>query len=86
MKDNVIDLSKRTGLATMQSPKQALEQALEYIGEKGSFEKGNKLLILGLDDTNENFSVSFVQAGMKMSECVALCEVAKTIFKEEMGY
>jgi len=81
----IINLSKITGDAGMQSPKQALEDAISEIGQRGAFMNGKKLLILGLDDDG-GFQVSFIQAGMKMSECVSLCEVAKTIFLSEMNY
>lgn len=64
----------------------ALLDASEMIGKKGAFENGKKVLILALDDIDGNYSVSFVQAGMKMSECISLCEVAKTIFLEQMNY
>ena len=83
---DVINLGKETGNGTLQSPSQALNDALESIGQNGAFEKGKKLLILALDDTEENYSISFIQAGMKMSECNNLCDIAKALFKEEMGY
>lgn len=70
----------------MITPEQALTDALEYIGKRAAFKNGKKILILGLDDTDENFNISFIQAGMKMSECVALCDCAKSIFKKEMNY
>lgn len=70
----------------MVTPEQALTDALESIGKRGAFEKGKKILILGLDDTDENFNISFIQAGMRMSECVAVCSCAKSLFKREMNY
>ena len=33
-----------------------------------------------------NYEVSFVQAGMKMSECLTLCEISKSLFLEQMNY
>ena len=82
----VTKLSDKAGDGTMQSPQQALEAALNDIGKYGAFENGKKLLILALDDTQKNYNVSFIQAGMKMSECISLCETAKTIFLREMDY
>ncbi len=82
----VVNLGKKTRNAMMQSPSQALNDALESVGQYGAFEKGKKLLILALDDTEENYSISFIQAGMKMSDCNNLCDIAKALFKEEMGY
>lgn len=83
---DVISLANKTGDAAFQSPKQALEDALNDIGKRGAFENGKKLLILALDDNDEEYNVSFIQAGMKMSDCVGLCEVAKTIFLKNMEY
>ena len=83
---NVISMAEKAKNGTMQTPEQALRDCISLVGEKGAFKEGKKLLVLALDDTAGNFSVSFVQAGMKMSECVALCEVAKTIFLREMEY
>jgi hypothetical protein len=83
--DKVISMANKTGNAMMQTPEQALQVALTDIGKHGAFKEGKKLLILALDD-NEQYSVSFIQAGMKMSECLTLCEVAKTIFLTKMEY
>lgn len=83
---NIVSLSDKTNNATFSSPESALRDALEELGKRGAFKQGKKLLILALDDTDENFHVSFIQAGMKMSECVAVCDVAKNIFKKNMGY
>ena len=86
MKDNITCLGQKTGDAGMTSPRMALKDAMDSLGEAGAFRDGKKLLVLGLDDTSENFAVSFIQAGMTMSQCVALCEVAKSIFLKEMNY
>ena len=84
--DNVISMANAACDGTMQSPKQALEDAIKDIGSRGAFKDGKKLLIIALDDNDDNYSISFVQAGMSMSECNNLCDIAKTIFKTEMGY
>ncbi len=85
--DNIISMSKKTGDAGMSSPREVLEDALIEVEKKesGAFKDCQKLLVLALDD-NDQYVVSFIQAGMKMSQCVALCEVAKTIFLTEMNY
>ena len=83
---NVIDLSEKTGDAGMRSQKQALEDALSEIGKRGAFENGKKLIVLALDDSDGQYSVSYVQAGMRMSECITLCEIAKSVFLKEIGY
>jgi hypothetical protein len=46
----------------------------------------NKAVILFVDDREGQFSVRFAQAGLKMSQCVTVCEIAKTVFLKEMGY
>jgi len=86
MSDDVISLANRQNDATLQSPEQALREALKDIGQYGAFKEGKKLLILALDDNHDDYNVSFIQAGMKMSECLTLCETAKIIFLEQMGY
>lgn len=81
----VISLSGATGNAGFQSPEQALRDAISEIGQSGAFKDGKKLLILALDDEGQ-YDISFIQAGMRMSECITLCEVAKAIFLREMEY
>lgn len=83
---NVIDLSEKTGDAGMRSQKQALEDALSEIGKSGAFEGGKKLIVLALDDNDGEYNISYIQAGMKMSECITLCEISKAVFLKEMGY
>jgi len=84
----VSSMAEFSGDGTKQTIKQALESALEEVGERGAFEHGKKILILALEegDNKDLYKISFVQAGMKMSECLTLCEVAKTLFLDEMGY
>lgn len=84
--DNVISLGQKTDDAKFVSVEDALREAISDIGKNGAFKNGKKVLILALDDTSENFEVSFIQAGMKMSQCVSLCEAAKAIFLRNMGY
>lgn len=82
-------LSEFTNSASFVSPVQACEDAIKELTEtnRGAFNTGcKKLLILALDETDGQFKVSFIQAGMKMSECVAVCDIAKGIFKREMNY
>ncbi len=84
--NNVVSMADAACDGTLWSQRQALECALEDVGKNGAFKKGKKLLIFALDESDGDYSVSFVQAGMKMSECVALCEVAKSVFLREMNY
>lgn len=83
---NIIELGNFTDDAKFVSPEMALNDALGDIGKRGAFEKGKKILILALDDTSGSYSISFVQAGMKSSEMVALCEISKAIFLKQLGY
>jgi len=85
MTDNIVRMSEKLGDGTFQTPEQALQDALDNIGKHGAFESGKKILILALDDDGK-YNISFIQAGMKMSECVGLCEIAKTLFLTEMEY
>lgn len=86
MTEKIISMAEKADDAAFQSPEQTLEISLNDIGKYGAFKNGKKLLVLCLDESEGNYSISFNQAGMKMSECVSLCEVAKIIFLEQMGY
>ncbi len=79
-------MSEKTNDGTLRGPREALEEAIKTIGDSGALEHGKKVLVLALDDTNDNYSVSFMQAGMTMSECNNLCDIAKSVFKKDMGY
>jgi len=83
-KDKVISLAERFEDATKWSVEDMLLDALERVrsGEKAN----KKAIVLFLDDTEDRYLHGFSQAGMAMSECVLLCEMAKTMFKDEMGY
>lgn len=83
---NIIDLGKKSGDAGHTSPRAALEDAISCLGKEGAFKKGNKLLVLCLDDTDGKYEISFINAQMKMSQCVCLCEVSKQLFLKEMNY
>lgn len=81
-------LSDKTNNAAMMSPVDALNDAIKEFeeGKRGAFEFGKKVIIIVLDDTADNFEVNWMQAGMNMSECLSVCEVAKTQFLNAMGY
>lgn len=86
MTDDVVHLGKVKRDGMMFTPEQTLRECIADLGKRGAFEKGKKLIVLCLDDTDECYRVSFQQCGMRMSECVTLCEIGKTLFKEEMEY
>lgn len=71
--------------ALLMSPTDALHEALSDIS-KGVF-KPSKLIVIMLDDSDDMYSTRFVQAGMKMSEVVALLEVQKhNIITDQMNF
>jgi len=82
----VTKMIDKTNNAFMHTIEDALNDAIKSVGKEGAFKDGKKVLILALDETDSNYSISFIQAGLKMSECVGLCETAKTIFLSEMNY
>lgn len=70
--------------AAFMTPREQLEEAIRAIDE-GKMNP-SKLLILALDDAAGEFRVIFFNAGMKSSECVAVCEAGKMIFLRDMNY
>lgn len=84
--DKVVRLGDVAHNGAMLSPKDTLEDAINDIGNNGALEKGKKLVIIALDDTDGCYNVTWYQCGMKMSECLTLCEVAKMRFFGKMGY
>ena len=81
---NIKSMGKFSNDGRLMSPTEALSTAIQDI-EDGHL-KGRKILILALNESEDQYEVNFIQAGMKMSECVLLCDIAKSLFKEEMGY
>lgn len=81
----IVNLSERSDNAAHRSPEQLLKDALTYI-EEGRFDGVKKMLILTVDEQDEQYRVHWMQAGMKNSECVALCETGKINFLTEMNY
>lgn len=59
---------------------QMLQDELEDLGDY------NKALLLKLNDKDGDYDVTFTQAGLSMSQCLALLEVIKTVILKEMGY
>ena len=79
-------MARATNNAALASPKEVLEEALDCVGKEGPLKNGTKIVIMCLDDTSGDYDVGFLQAGMRMSECLALADVAKVVFMEEMGF
>jgi len=84
--ENVTNLSDKTKNSKHWSAVQALEQAMHDHMTDGPMEDAKKVLILSLTEIDGQYKVNFTQAGMKMSECVALTEVSKSMILEHMGY
>ena len=79
-KDDVISMAERAQSGTRWSIEDMLK---DLIADKERLGEYNKAIVLLLNDDG-GYSVGFSQAGMKMSECVALCEIGKDRFKEHM--
>lgn len=74
---------------TMWTPVDALTSALkdtEAEDKKTAFSSCKKMVILALDDNDDNYSVSFIQAGMRLSECISLCRAAENVFLKQMDF
>ncbi len=84
---DVVNLAIEACDGTMQTPKMCLEECLKSdIGKRGAFKDGKKLFVVALDDSDGGYNVSWCQAGMNMSEILALIEILKGLAKEAMGY
>lgn len=84
MKTPVTMLSDKAKDATRWTVKQMLEDASQSV-DNGKY-KNNKAIILFVNDDGNAYDVGFHQAGMTMSECIALVDITKSILKREMGY
>ncbi len=83
---SITSLGKFSNNGKLYSPEETLKDALSDVGVQGALKDGKKCLVLALDESNGEYKINFYQAGMKMSECMALCEIAKSLFLEQMGY
>jgi hypothetical protein len=84
----IFDLVSHSENARHWSPEDALTDALRCIKENdGAFNKDlKKVLIIAIDDNMDDYNIGFIQAGMKMSECLAACNIAQAKFRKYMGY
>ena len=88
MPEKITRLDKFAGISN-RTVRQLLQDVLEEIAseEKATqFEPYDKAIVICLDTSENQFRVSWFQAGMRMSECLALCDVAKSSLKREMGH
>jgi len=82
-KPNIVSLGEKS----FDGKRWGVEQMmLNAIGDVNSGAiKPTKALVLFLDDDDGSYDVHFVQAGMSCSQMLALVEVAKQIFLQDMG-
>jgi hypothetical protein len=85
---SVVPIREHSNNSAHITVRELLQDAIKYIDENPDSVAGRsrKALIIFLDDTEGNYDTRFSQAGMKMSECVALCEIGKYPFLEQMKY
>lgn len=46
----------------------------------------DKAVLIRLNNKDGDYNIGFSQAGLSMAECIALVEIAKNLFKKQMGY
>ena len=81
--DKVTNLFDKDPNSLRWTVEEMLLDALE--GVRSGKRKNKKAIVLFLDDEGGKYLHGFNQAGMAMSECVLLCEMSKTMFKDNMG-
>ncbi len=84
--NNIVKIVDKTKSSLSQSPEQILLDALDMVHEKkiGAYKNGIKMLTIMLDDTNGRYDINYINAGMSCSEAIALCELTKDLFKDDM--
>lgn len=78
---------EKTGDATQRSPQHCLESVLARLGKpkERAFSNGGKVVVIMLDDNEDRYDISWEQAGMRMSEIIALLRASEVLFMQEMG-
>jgi hypothetical protein len=84
MTTKLINLAEYADDARRWSVEQMLEHALEDV--RSGKRTANKAVLLWLKDNEDSYDVGFIQAGMSAAEMLALAEVAKTLFLNQMQY
>ena len=80
----VVKMSDKTNNGKQANVIDQLEGCLKEIKE-GTINP-DKIVILALDTSDDSYAVSWFQANMRMSECVSLADIAKSMFKREMDF
>ena len=83
--DNVVHISKFSNNGELRGPKELLEDALAKVND-GVFDGMSKMIVLTVDESDDQYKVYWMQSGMKMSECITLCEIAKIDLLQKMNY
>ena len=81
---SVEEISKHTLCARHCTVKKCLEDCLREVEEGGQYEHATKAIVIFLDDRDNKYKFGWYQAGMSMSGCISLVEVAKMTFLEHM--
>lgn len=85
MADNIELLGNHANDATMITPEQCLKDVLNNdLGKRGAFKHAKKIVVIALDESDGGYYMGFDQAGMSMSEVVALCECFKKFIITDM--
>ncbi len=83
----VTNLGEKTGSSLHWSAVQALERVKQDHMPGGPLENHNKVITISLESNGDGeYEVAYCQAGMRLSECIALLECAKALLLEQMGY
>lgn len=83
---NVIKLIDVTEQTKHWGPADLLEYYARLIRDDGLPIRPNKAMVIFLDDTDNKYEVRYCSAQQKLSECIAVMEVAKTIMMKKMGH
>ena len=84
--DKVTKLSEVTDNNRFRSTKEALEDSLLCIDDDAGGFAGKKILILALDDTHGDYTVSFQRSNLSDTESIALVRIAESMFLKDMGF
>lgn len=80
----VVDIGRATNNALLSSAEQVLCEALDEV-RKGEWPT-KKILILGLDETKDDYDIYFKCSGMTMIERIAFVEIVKAQLMADFGY
>lgn len=88
MSENVVSLAQFSNNGSIRTVDQTLLQALEYRETPEDVEiigTANKVMVVFLDDADGGYRVSWMQGGMRLSECISLLRVAEVTLLKSMN-